>query len=60
MIASPSSGPAAPDSMHPILQRIRPSVNPPALPPLPFGPALPPPRTPSAPHSLRPPPRRVS
>ena len=33
-IASPSSSPAAPDSMHSILQRIRPSVNPP-LPPRP-------------------------
>ena len=35
MIASPSSSPAcdhAPDSIHPILQRIRPFVNPPALP----------------------------
>jgi hypothetical protein len=35
MIASPSSSPAcdhAPDSIHPILQRIRPSVNPPAPP----------------------------
>jgi hypothetical protein len=36
MIASPSSSPAsdhAPDSIHSILQRIRPSVNPPLLSP---------------------------
>ena len=49
MIASPSSSPACehvPDSIHSILQRIRSSVNPPALPPRPASLRAPPPAAP--------------